>query len=410
MKFRCLFTPCLLAFSLSANAGTYDQPTAKGAQWLAAHQNSDGSWGTSPDIQPVYTSAVIRALGTAYKRQNAFFAGLTWLESHDNGNVDLISRSISTLTSHGNDLADALAYLQNAQSRSGTVYSGWGLSSLYTSSPIDTALALIAYADLGNNSNVLPAINYLKSTQRTGTNDQGWTISSAGFSDPAVTALVIQALTRYTAQDATLATNITNGLNTLNTLVDSAAPTLVQALAAQAAQEAGNTMLASTFLTRLTASQTLDGSWDSDLYTTALATRAVATAANSSVQSTPVSIPDQALRKAINLALGRNAMDYLNRGELAQLTSLTAVNQGISNLIGLEWAVNLTTANLNNNNLINITPLDGLTQLASLDWIGNPGNPGEPVQVPAVPQWGLLLMGTFLFAISRYSRRTPLAS
>jgi len=58
----------LLALSLSVHAGTYDQPTAKGVQWLAAHQNSDGSWGTSSDIQPVYTSAVVHALGTAYKR------------------------------------------------------------------------------------------------------------------------------------------------------------------------------------------------------------------------------------------------------------------------------------------------------------------------------------------------------
>lgn len=161
------------------------------------------------------------------------------------------------------------------------------------------------------------------------------------------------------------------------------------------------------FLSRLTASQAQDGSWDDDLYATALATRALATTANSSAQSTPVVIPDQALRKAINLALGRNAMDYLNRGELAHLTSLTAVNQGISDLTGLEWAVNLTTANFNNNNLTNVTPLDGLTQLASLDWTGNPGNPGEPVQaqVPAVSQWGLLLMGAFLFAITRYARQ-----
>lgn len=109
-------------------------------------------------------------------------------------------------------------------------------------------------------------------------------------SDPAVTALVIQALSRYTALDGTLTGAINNGLSTLNTLVDSTAPTVIQALAAQAAQEAGNSALASTFLSRLTASQGPDGNWDTDPYTTALATLAVATAANSSVQSTPVTI------------------------------------------------------------------------------------------------------------------------
>ncbi len=409
MIFCRVFVLCLLSLSLSAHAGVYDQPTEKGAQWLASQQNSDGSWGASSDIQPVYTSAVVRALGTAYKRQKAFFAGLTWLESHDSSNVDLISRRAGALNSHGDDLGDALSYLQNAQTRSGTVYSGWGLSSIYTSSAIDTALALIAYADLGSSVQVQPALNFLKTSQRTGSNDQGWAVGNAESSDPAVTALVIQALSRYTALDGTLTSVINNGLNTLNTLVNSTAPTVIQALAAQAAQEAGNSSLATTFLSRLTASQSTDGSWNADPYTTAVATRAVATAANSSVQSTPVTIPDQALRKAINLALGRNSMDYLNRGELAQLTSLTAVNQGIADLTGLEWAINLANANLNNNNLSNITPLSGLTQLASLDWTGNPGNPGAPVQVPAVPALGRLLMALGLFTIMGYFRRSSIS-
>jgi Leucine-rich repeat (LRR) protein len=217
---------------------------------------------------------------------------------------------------------------------------------------------------------------------------------------------VIQALSRYTAADATLTAVIANGLSTLNTLVGSTAPVLVQALSAQAAQDAGNSTLATTFLSRLIASQSADGGWNADLYTTALATRAVATAANSAVQSTVFSLPDQALRRAINLALGRNAMDNLNRGELAQLTTLSAVGAGISDLTGLEWATHLTSANFNNNSLTSIAPLSGLTQLASLTWTGNPGNPGGPIQVPAVPEWGLALMALGLFSIMAYFRRT----
>ncbi|AEF99861.1 prenyltransferase/squalene oxidase repeat-containing protein [Methylomonas methanica] len=409
MKIRSLFTPCLLVLSIAANAGTYDQPMANGAQWLASQQNSDGSWGNSPGVQAVYTSAAVRALGTAYKRQTAFFAGLTWLESHEAGNVDLISRRAGALTGHGDNLGYALTYLQNAQSLNGGVYAGWGLSSNYNSSAIDTALALIAYSELGSNVQVQAALDFLKSSQRAGANDQGWAIGNADSSDPATTALVLQALAHYTAQDASLTPVIGNGLNTLNTLVDSAAPTVIQALAVQAAQEAGDSGLANTFLSRLIASQSAtDGSWNADLYTTALATRAVATAANASVQSTPVAIPDQALRRAINQALGRNSMDYLNRGELAQLTSLTAVNQGIADLTGLEWAVNLASADLNDNNLTSIAPLDNLTHLASLDWTGNPGNPGVPVQVPAVPIPGQRLMALGLFITMRHFCRSPI--
>lgn len=185
-------------------------------------------------------------------------------------------------------------------------------------------------------------------------------------------------------------------------------PKILQALAAQAAQEAGNSALASTFLSRLTASQSPDGSWDADPYVTALATRALATAANPSSLSTEVSVPDQALRRAINLALGRNAMDNLNRGELAQLTTLSAVGMGISDLTGLEWATNLTTADLRNNNLSNTAPLSGLTQLATLNWTGNPGNSGGggPTQVPAVPNGGLVVLAASLLLISHFRRKS----
>jgi len=156
-------------------------------------------------------------------------------------------------------------------------------------------------------------------------------------------------------------------------------------MAAQAAQDAGNTTIATKFLNSLIAKQSPDGSWGADLYATALATRALATAAQSSVQATAVTVPDQQLRRAINLALGRNAMDSLNRGELAQLTSLTAVNAGISNLAGLEWAINLTRVNFNNNKLTSIAALSGLTKLASILWKGNPGNPGSALAQSTLP-------------------------
>jgi Leucine-rich repeat (LRR) protein len=116
-----------------------------------------------------------------------------------------------------------------------------------------------------------------------------------------------------------------------------------------------------------------------------------------------VVIPDQALRKAINLALGRNAMDSLTRGLMAQLTTLNAVGNGISDLTGLQYAVNLKTANLSNNKLTTITPISGL-QLTSLIWTGNPGNPGS-TQVPAMPPLAQLILAFGLFGIITYFRR-----
>jgi hypothetical protein len=101
--------------------------------------------------------------------------------------------------------------------------------------------------------------------------------------------------------------------------------------------------------------------------------------------------------------LGGNAMDNLSLGQLLQLTSLTAVGAGISDLTGLQLATNLTTINLDNNNLTSIAPLSKLG--ASISWAGNPGSSGGSTQVPAVPPLGQLLMALGLFGIMAYFRR-----
>ncbi|POZ50997.1 leucine-rich repeat domain-containing protein [Methylovulum psychrotolerans] len=431
MKFNKVWITLLLSISSAAHADLYDTNIKNAITWLSSKQNADGSWGTSAiDIQPVYTSAVIQAFESASNQQKDYYEGLTWLENHASNNVDLTARFARALISHGDDVSTAQAYLKDAQESVGTAYYGWGLSSNYTSSAIDTALALIAYNKLNQTGvNITGALNYLKSTQHTAANDKGWAINPADSSDPATTAIVVQALALYTGRDTTLSTNITNALNTLAVLVDTNAPPLLQALAAQAAQAAqaaGDSAKTTAFLTNLTNSQAADGSWKwngdtttataGDAYITALATRALATASKLPSLATAVTIPDQALRQAINQALGRNAMDSLNRGQLAQLTSLSAVGKGIDSLTGLEWAVNLTSADLRNNNITDQSPLQNLTQLTTLQLAGNPvTSPGAllanaqgqqaSTPVPALPLPGQILLALALAAIMRHIRR-----
>lgn len=375
MKVQYFLVLYLFFWSLTVCAGPYDTPAMRGAQWLSSKQNMDGSWGNSPNLQAVYTSVAVNALDKAYQRENAYFAGITWLENNASNNVDSLSRLADSLSSHGDNLFNISDYLQNAQE---SFKSGWGLSAIYTSSAIDTAFALIAYDKLNKILYVQSALDFMKSAQRLGPSpsDKGWSVGTASASDPTITALAVQALSRYVSIDPSLNTVISNALSTLNAIVLDTAPVLHQAMVAQAAQDAGNTTIAAKFLNSLISTQSADGSWGADPYVTALATRALATAAQSSIQATTVTVPDQQLRRAINLALGRNAMDSLNRGELAQLTSLTAINAGISSLVGLEWAINLTSVNFNNNNLTSIAELSGLTKLTSISWTGNPGNPG----------------------------------
>lgn len=387
-------------------AGVYDQPALRGAQWLAGHGNPDGSWGATVDVRPLCTAEAVRALSAAYQRQGPYYAGLAWLEGHAGGNVDSAARRIGGLAAHGDGLDFSLAYLQSAQSRDGAAYSGWGLSSLYASSALDTALALLAHAGLGSSTQVQPALDYLKTTQHSGVNDKGWPVGSAGGSDAFATALVVQALARFKAWDTSLASRINDALATLTTLVDPNAAPYLQALAAQAALDAGDSTASAVFLGRLAAIQAMDGGFGGDVYASALATRALATAAGLAGQGVAVDIPDQALRRAVNAALGRNAMDGLNRGELARLTSLSAAGLGIADLTGLEWASKLASADLRNNQITSQAPLAGLTLLTNLQLAGNPvaGSTGS-IAVPALPAFGQVLMGAALLALSAYLRK-----
>ena len=91
----------------------------------------------------------------------------------------------------------------------------------------------------------------------------------------------------------------------------------------------------------------------------------------------PVNIPDEVLEGVIRDALGKGSGD-LTCSDLAGLVELLSDNDGISNLEGLQYAVNLETLLLSNrtddpngNNVTDLTPLRNLTKLDRLDIEGN---------------------------------------
>ena len=92
-----------------------------------------------------------------------------------------------------------------------------------------------------------------------------------------------------------------------------------------------------------------------------------------------VDIPDTHLRAVIAEALGLSPNSSILRGHLWTLNKLDADNANITNLTGLEHAINLKTLNLgseyieadrqwvNSNSVLDLSPLAGLTKLASLN-------------------------------------------
>ena len=77
-------------------------------------------------------------------------------------------------------------------------------------------------------------------------------------------------------------------------------------------------------------------------------------------------MPDPALRQAIREELKLPADEPLTKEKMLQLTRLYAIEKGIVNVQGLEFAVNLTALDLAGNAIKNISPLQRLTQLTHL--------------------------------------------
>ena len=84
-----------------------------------------------------------------------------------------------------------------------------------------------------------------------------------------------------------------------------------------------------------------------------------------------VTIPDSNLRAAIATELGKASGDSITMSDMAALRSLTARASNISDLTGLEHAINLTRLHLRDNSISDLSLLTGLTDLTSLDLSDN---------------------------------------
>lgn len=397
-----------LLLPITAGAQTLDASAGGAVNWLLAQQNADdGSWGATDEVKYVQTSEAVLALAALNRRTPQYYAGLTWLQNHAPVNIDHTARRVLALQSNGSSVATDLQSIQVAQALAVPGNSGWGLSKTYQGAALDTALVLQAYNQAGIGTNVPNAVGYLLSAQLTGT-DQGWVVGQESASDPVTTAQVLIAITPLKSTNPSLPAAISNGLAALNAKVTTASPVSQQALAVVAnLRNAAVSPPATALLNNLAATQGVDGSWGGDIQATALAARAEAAGIGRDLtaQQQVVNMPDAKLRAAINLALGRNAMDALNRGELAQLTTLNINGLGVTNLAGLQYAVNLTYLDARGNTIGDYSPVAALTQATVLKDTQVAG--GGDGDAPTLPEWGVILMGSLLMlTLLRHSRKS----
>jgi len=81
--------------------------------------------------------------------------------------------------------------------------------------------------------------------------------------------------------------------------------------------------------------------------------------------ATSVDIPDAALRKAVEEALGKAPGDPITRGEMGTVRDLSS-ETGVRELTGIEYANNLRSLYLPNGAIANLAPLAGMTSLTNL--------------------------------------------
>ena len=99
------------------------------------------------------------------------------------------------------------------------------------------------------------------------------------------------------------------------------------------------------------------------------------------VPALPVSIPDPNLVIVVRETLGLGANDTITQANILGLTRLDAQHRSITNLIGLEYATNLTSLSLFQNNVSDVAPLAALTNLTELLLTNNQVRDVTPLSV-----------------------------
>ena len=123
-------------------------------------------------------------------------------------------------------------------------------------------------------------------------------------------------------------------------------------------------------------------------------------------------MPDPALRAAIIEQLGLPANIPLTKDKMPRLTQrLIAVNKGIIDITGLEFATNLKALNLNKNHITDLRPLANLTNLVTL-YLSNVSKQGtdSAISLDIRPLSGLINLEELSLEKNGISDISPLAN
>jgi hypothetical protein len=240
--------------------------------YLESSQNLDGSWGTDPATLYFETTEAVKALHSLGRMGDTYQRGVNFISGYTIGGVEDTARRVTSLFDSGKNISNDLNDIMNAQNTDG----GFGFDAGYDSDAYHTALALTAFSTAGVSDPAIisPAINYLSYQQKT---DGSFGLST-DHDSIYLTALATTALFQFSdsygltiqLDDAStwLKTkqNLDGGFGEAGSTVFETSHALMALLNAEPTYSGIQDAL-----DYLTANQNPDGSFDGDVYSTAVA-------------------------------------------------------------------------------------------------------------------------------------------
>jgi len=270
---------CFLSFSYSF---AQSQQITNGLNYLLSIQNPDGSWGTDvsgTEIIPA-TASTIETLQALNQTNIPNYSGaLSWLQSQGLDTTDYLSERIHALSVSGADSNLLISYIDQ-------LAYAWGGYDDFDANNLDTSLALVALKKINysDQNTISYALGFLTSTQNP---DGGWGFYQGDDSNVYMTAVVFSTLQQFT-QSTSTATASNRATSYLIAHQNSdggfgSSPSTVYetslAYIALVSVITDNTVLGNA-INYLTLTQSTDGSWLQDPFSTALALRALYYAEN----------------------------------------------------------------------------------------------------------------------------------
>jgi len=280
-----IFAVFILLSIISYSAFAQSPQISNGLTWLNSSQTTTGNWPQVVTSEYHSTAAALDATYALEPTSSIYTTGLAWLGSQVVSPTDYLSRQIITLKRAGQDASNELATLLLYRNASG----GWGGDAEYLNDIIDTALALQALKAANySDANILyQAVNYLTINQNI---DSGFGFTSGGASNAYVTAYVLRALSAYSSTfdvkasiskaSAYLLTkqNADGGFGSSPSNAYETALSIISLTPLESSSLTGQayTTALQNAINYLTTTQSANGSWNDDPYSTALALQALA--------------------------------------------------------------------------------------------------------------------------------------